>query len=239
MPLPETAPEDAAELIFTRDPDELRQPVRRAPAPAPTPTADILAQLAKARPELVPAETPQPQLFDEAERETSITRVMAEIAEDPEAGYRSTAVLYQDFLVRCRIHRIPGRPLDLAQFKRRLAIARAGVDEETAAGEAWQKLLAMSHSLTDDIQGVFLIVAQAAASGAPCPSDAVLARAYGTHSLGRARRLLTYFEERGLLVLRTDFHGLRVAVFPEAECETAPGDPEAPDLLGESRAAAE
>ena len=60
------------------------------------------------------------------------------------------------------------------------------------------------------MQGVFLIVAQAAVKGAPCPSDAALAHAYGTHSRSRARRLLTYFEERGLVVVRTDFHGRRI-----------------------------
>ena len=66
-------------------------------------------------------------------------------------------------------------------------------------------------------------------TGAPCPSDATLARAYGSHSPRRARRLLTYFEERGLLVVRTDFHGHRVLAFPDLGCETAPGDPGAPD----------
>src|SRR5690606_2023591 len=42
MPLPETAPEDAAELIFRLDPEELRAPPRRPAPPPPTPTADIL-----------------------------------------------------------------------------------------------------------------------------------------------------------------------------------------------------
>ena len=60
-------------------------------------------------------------------------------------------------------------------------------------------------------------------------SDATLARAYGSHSPRRARRLLTYFEERGLLVARTDFHGKRVLAFPDLGCETAPGHPDAPD----------
>jgi len=239
MPLPETASEDAAELIFKMAPDELRQPVRRAPPPPPpTPTADILAQLVRSRPE--PA--PQPQtLFpeiDEAERDAAIDAVLTEIVSDPDSGFRSVAVLYQDFLVRCRIHRVPGSALDLPAFKRRLAIARAGVDERAASGEAWQGALGLSEALPDDLQGVFLVVAQAAVGGAPCPSDATLARAYGSHSLSRARRLLTYFEEKGLAVVRTDFHGLRIVAFPELGIETAPGDPAAPDAM-ESRAAAE
>src|SRR5690606_26018623 len=225
MPLPETAPEDAAELIFKMDPVELRQPVRRPPPPPPpTPTAEILAQLARSKPEPTAADATSlfPEI-DEAERDAALDAVLREIVADADAAFRTIAVLYQDFLVRCRIHRVPGQPLVLAAFKRRLAIARAGVDEAMAGDDAWQEALRMSESLTDDIQGVFLIVAQAALAGAPCPSDATLARAYGTHSLSRARRLLTYFEERGLLVVRTDFHGQRIVVFPDRGAESAPG----------------
>ena len=68
-------------------------------------------------------------------------------------------------------------------------------------------------------------IAHAAVTGGPCPSDPELARIYGTHSVGRARRLLAYFEERDLIVVRIDFHGRRVVAFPELGLETAPGDP--------------
>jgi uncharacterized protein len=154
--------------------------------------------------------------------------VLREILEDPDAAFRSDAVLYQDFLVRSRIRRVPGEPLPLSTFRRRLAIARAGVDE-SSDGEAWSMALSLSEALPDDLQGVFLMVARAAANKEPCPSDAALARAYGSHSPRRARRLLAYFEERGLLVARTDFHGNRVLAFPDLGCETAPGHPDAPD----------
>jgi hypothetical protein len=73
------------------------------------------------------------------------------------------------------------------------------------------------------------MVARAAIDRQPCPSDASLARAYGSHSPRRARRLLAYFEERGLLVTRTDFRGRRVLAFPDLGNETAPGDPDGPD----------
>jgi hypothetical protein len=82
-------------------------------------------------------------------------------------------------------------------------------------------------------------VAQAAIAGAPCPSDAELARAYGTHSVSRARRLLTYFEERGLLVVRTDFRGRRVVAIPEIGHETAPGDPNLSEPQADTRPAVE
>ena len=235
-PLPE-APQDARELIFTPAPEELRQPVRRPPPPAPTPTADILTQLSRARAERLPEPQSLFPEIDAAERDALINGVMRELLEDPDASFRSVAVLYQDFLVRCRIRRVPGEPLALPAFRRRLAVARAGVDEEVAAGEAWQQALGLSERLADDVQGVFLLVAQAATTGAPCPSDAALARAYGTHSAGRARRLLTYFEERGLVVVRTDFHGQRVVAFPDLGLETAPGNPNRSDDFKENAAA--
>jgi DNA helicase HerA-like ATPase len=237
MPLPETT-EDTLDLIFTPGPEEMRQPVRRPP-PAPTPTADIIAQLS--RPQPAPEQPAEPvfAIIDEAERAAGIDAVMREILEDPDAAFRTDAVLYQDFLVRCRIRRVAGDPLQLAAFRRKLAVARAGVDRETAGGETWATALSLSESLPEDLQGVFLVVAQAAVSGAPCPSDATLARTYGSHSPRRARRLITYFEERNLLVVRTDFHGKRVLAFPDLGCETAPGDPNAPDEAGASSDAAE
>ncbi|UJQ93898.1 ATP-binding protein [Mariluticola halotolerans] len=226
-PLPE-APADAHDLIFTPSPDEAQRPVRRPPPPAPKPTADILEQLSRAKPE--PVEQPK-TLFaeiDAAEQDAAIDAVMHELLGDPDAGFRSVAVLYQDFLVRCRIRRVPGEPLALPAFRRRLAVARAGVAADVASTDTWQQALALSEQLTDDVQGIFLTIAHAAVTGAPCPSDATLARAYGTHSAGRARRLLTYFEERELLVVRTDFHDQRIVAFPELGVETTPGDPNAP-----------
>ena len=234
MPLPEAQPEDARELIFTPGPDEASQIARRPLPPKPIPTADIIAQLSK--PAFVPEPPAEPvfAIIDEAEREAGIETVLREILEDPDAAFRPDAVLYQDFQVRCRIHRVPGEPLPLPAFRRRLAIARAGVDKATDS-ERWEKALALSETLPDDLHGIFLLVARAAIDNQPCPSDAALARAYGSHSPRRARRLLTYFEERGLLVARTDFHGRRVVAFPDLGCETAPGHPDAPEeSMGEA-----
>lgn len=240
MPLPVSSA-DAADLIFTPSAAEAKMIVRRPPPPPPPPRpiAEILEQVVKAKPE---AEVPDEPLFPglvEAEREEQIDKVMTEIIEDPEAAYRTVAVLYQDFLVRCRIHRVSGEPLALPVFRRRLAVAQASRGEGMIDDEKWQTALQLSETLTDDVQGVFLIVAQAAVKGVPCPSDATLARAYGSHSTSRARRLLTYFEERGLLVVRNDFKGMRVVAFPDMGCETAAGDPNGPDEGAESAEAAE
>lgn len=238
-PLPE-APADAADLIFTMEPEELSRPVVRRPAPPPPPsTNELLAQVARARAEREPEPTSLFPEIDEAEREQTIKTVMAELMSDPDAGFRNTAQLYQDFLVRCRIRRVPGEPPALPAFKRLLAVARVAPDEETISSDGWQQALTLSETLTDDVQGVFLVIAQAALTGAPCPSDATLARLYGTHSSSRARRLLTWYEERGLVVLRTDFRNQRIAAFPDLGVETAPGDPNGPDALADERGAAE
>lgn len=230
MPLPQM-PVDAEDLIFTPTPEEILRPVTRKAAPPPVkPVNELLEEVARHRQE-EPQEEPQlfPE-FSEEERDQSLQKVMREIVEDPEASFRSIAVLYQDFLVRCRIHRVPGRAPDLSDFRRRLARAQTAIDEDTAASDTWQEALKLSETLADDIQGVFLTVAEAAVSGKPCPGDATLARIYGTHSLARARRLLNYFEERGLLVIRTDFAGKRIAVFPDLGLQTVPGNPDAPDI---------
>lgn len=128
-----------------------------------------------------------------------------------------------------------GEALALPAFRRKLAVVRAGVDAEAAGSETWQQALALSTQLADDVQGVFLVLARTALDASPCPSDAAIARAYGTHSPGRARRLLAYFEERGLIVVRMDLRHQRIVAFPELGIETGPGNPD--DL--DHRAAAE
>ena len=114
--------------------------------------------------------------------------------------------------------------MSMSEFRRRVAIARSGVDEETAAGEGWSMALELSARVSDDLQGVFLLLAKAALKGELCPSDHRIAKAYGTHSARRARRLLGYFEEQGLVVVHTDLAGKRIVAFPDLEAETQPGD---------------
>lgn len=235
MPLPD-APQDVEDLIFTPDPEEFNRPLTRRAPPAPRPTTDILAELSRASPAAAPQPEPrnaQPELLPE-EREERLAAVLAEILGDPDAAFRSDAVLYQEFLVRARMRRIAGSPMTLNDFRRRLAVVRSGVDAETAETEAWQQALGLSVQVTDDLQGVFLLLARHAIGGHACPSDAEIARAYGTHSARRARRFLGYFEEQGLVVVHTDFSGKRIVAFPELSVQTEPGDPNAP--LGEARA---
>ena len=83
------------------------------------------------------------------------------------------------------------------------------------------------------MQGIFMMIARAARDAQPCPSDSAIARAYGTRSLGRARRVLTYIEEQGLIVCQLDGAGRRIVTLVELAWATAPGDPNAEELLAD------
>ncbi len=239
LPLP-GAPVDAEELIFTPDPDEFTRPVQRRVAQPARPTGDILADLAKsAPPQAAQHETRSAQAaMTPQEREGLIGQVLHEILDMEGSAFRSDSVLYQDFLVRARMRRLSGPPMPLREFRRRVAVVRSGVDADLAGRDDWKLALDLSASVTDDLQGVFLLMAKAALSCEACPSDARIARAYGTHSARRARRLLGYFEEQGLIVVHTDFAGLRIVAFPDLGAQTLPGDPNAldPDHSGQTAA---
>jgi uncharacterized protein len=215
VPPPEPPTEDARALIFCAAPGE--QPSRAAQPPLST--ADILGQLARSRAEPKPDEQTAPPADPAA-----VEAVFADILVDPEAGFRPVSLLYQDFLVRCRIARIGGEMIDLPEFRRRLALARAGLGEGDADNEdAWAQATLVAASLAEDIRGVFLLVARAALRKEPCPSDAAIARAYGTRSTGRARRILAWMEERGFLVVASDLRGNRIVQLPDLGWQTAPG----------------
>ncbi|WP_299862540.1 ATP-binding protein [uncultured Hoeflea sp.] len=242
MPMPE-AVDDVEDLIFTPDIEELTRPVTRRARPSPRPTSDILAELSTATPLAEAAASASSATAGSEEtaeqREQRIAGVMAAILADPESGYRTDAALYQDFLVRLRMARLSGAPMSLPEFRRRVAVARAGVDPETAQGEAWAAALSLADRVSEDLAGVFLMLAKAAIKQEPCPSDARIARAYGTHSARRARRLLDYLEEQGLLIVHADPAGKRIVGIPELQAETAPGAADAPDKAAGGAQAAE
>ncbi|MEP9375197.1 ATP-binding protein [Aquabacter sp. CN5-332] len=230
VPLPEpSAAEDAHDLIFTPGADEARQPLVPRRPPAVAPTADVLAQLARSVPPAPPPAAEPPPGLSPEQRQAAIDMALREILNESDAGFRSISVLYQDFLVRCRIRRIGGDPLSLSAFRRRLAVAHAGIDlaEAEAEDSPWAEVLTMAGGLPEDMQGVFLSLARAAFDRRPCPSDADVARAYGSRSPGRARRLLAYMEERQVIVCRLDGRGRRIVAIPGLAWETEPGDPNA------------
>ena len=226
-PLPEAPLADAHAVILAAPPPEAARPPRRQAPPPP----DLLSQLMAAKPAASGAQAagedaptpPSAELL--AARRERLETILREVLADPEAAYRAHSVLYQDFLVRCRIAGLGADVPDLNAFRRLLTRARAGISETMAEESAWQDVTSRADTLPDDMQGIFLMLAHAARTGAPCPSDAAIARAYGTRSTGRARRVLAYIEEQDLIVCQLDGSGRRIITLTGLAWATAPGDP--------------
>ena len=230
MPMPGTTLEDARSVILAAAPAEAQRPVRRPPAP---PAPDLLSQLMAAQPAAsqLRLEATASSVAQLTERRARLDAILQTMLADPEAGFRAIGVLYQDFLVRCRIEGIGSAAPDLQTFRRMLTHARAGVGAEASEDAEWQAVAARGAGLPEDMQGIFLMIARAARDAAPCPTDAALARAYGTRSLGRARRLLAYLEEQGLIVCQTDGAGRRLVTLVELAWATAPAHPGADEAM--------
>ena len=222
MAPPVTTAADAQSLLFARLDDEPEPPIPAAPKPSPEAAEALMKAIAAPQPKSL-GTAPAPDLFAAAAGLEVAAQALREIVADPEAALRPAAVLYQDFGVRCRIAGVPNPPLDLAAFKRRLALARAGFFEDPAGDPAWAGLMPVVQSLPEDVQGVYLYLARAARDGGDCPDDEALARVYGTASTGRARRLVTFLEQQGAIVVRTDLGGRRQLLLPRAHAEALEG----------------
>jgi hypothetical protein len=201
-------------------------------------TTEILEQLVRERPAEAAGEEALPAM-PPAELQQAHARIAFAIMQEPDASFRTDAVLYQDFIVRCRIERLGGSPPAMAEFKFLLSAARAGLDPDGIDQEQWQRALDHARLVPADLQAVFLILAAAAMTGAPCPPDAEIARRCGSHSAGRARSQTRHLQNADFVMTRVDMRGARIAVIPDLGWETAPGDPNGPALDRDSLAAAE
>ena len=214
VPLPDAPADNLQDLLFAPGDDPAPALPLAPPEPRALPSEALLQAMAASvpRPEAMPAKS-------EEEAAEIIASVLRAIVDDPDSAARSGSVLYQDFTVRCRMAGLPRPPLDLAEFTRRLSMARAGIFD--TADDSWAPAIEAARALPDDMLGPFLLVARAAREGAPCPSDEAIAASYGTASLGRARRLLQYIESRDLIVSRVDLAGKRSIAIPRLGWSTA------------------
>ena len=219
MPLPEASePADLQDLLFARA-DE--------PAPAPrarTPRAEsaqtILERIDRSAPAPFVA-APPPELSEEA-REEAIDAIIAQMAADGGAAFQPAAALHRDFLVRCRIRRLGPRVPDVAAFGERLTIERARLAYLHAPdAAAWTRAINVARRLPRDLFGVYLLIARAALADTPCPTDDEIARFFGSHSPGRARRALAQLEQIEAIVTRSDAPNRRVIALPDLDRETA------------------
>jgi hypothetical protein len=215
VPLP-TAPatETLQELLFQPGFDFEPVAPPNPKAPAPPPSESLLEQLAAKKAAPAPS---LPAKSDE-EQAAAVATVLEAMVADADSGGRSAAVLFQDFTVRLRMAGVTPSPLDLPAFARRLAMARAGIFTQDPD---WQPALDAAQGLPEDMLGPFLLLARAARDRLPTPSDEAIAQSYGTASLGRARRLLSYIESRDLIVTRTDLSGKRSIAIPRLGWSTA------------------
>ena len=212
VPLPAAG---AASDLFANLAD-VPPPPPPAPPPPPRPVDDVI-------PSPTPAEAQTPLLpqLDAEERDAVVRRALAVLVEELGPSPPPTPELYQDFQLRCRMLGLKDPGLDLPAFRRRLAMARAGID---AAEEGWDGALALAAAVPEDSLAVFLAIARAARDGAPCPPDTDLAALYGTASLGRLRRVLAALEAQDLLVSRTDLAGRKSISIPALGWTTAPAE---------------
>ena len=210
VPLPSSSG-DIEDLLFA-PPDDAAPP----PMPKPRVDADDLV-----RPCSSPALAPVPAapVLAPEEQEAVINSVIEEIAS--EGVSQPQSAIYQDFQLRCRMRGVPA-PLDLRTFGQRLAFALAGMETE----EEWSELLSLAAALPDEMLAPFLLLGRAARSGAECPADAQLAILYRTASARRARRMLEYIEQKGLIVCRDDLSGRRTISFPHLGWTTGAGHPD-------------
>ncbi len=217
-PLPEAPSAELKDLLLAPAEPEWTPPAPPAPSAPPQLASDrLLEALARS----TPAREEIPDV-DPEEAAQKIADVLRDITADEESSYRSPSVLYQDFLVRCRMVGLARPPLDLSSFVRRLSAARAGIHGDP--DDDWAQALEAARALPDDMLGPFLLVARAAREGAPCPSDTEIAATYGTSSLGRVRRLLQYIESKELFVTRTDLSGKRSITIPRLGWTTQPAE---------------
>lgn len=220
-PPPSASPDELHALLHSglHLAEEASPPPSLAPrAPA---ASELLDQIEVAPLEPVEAnEQSAPIAPDQREIDAAVDAILTEMVAEEDCTFQPPARLFQDFTVRCRMNRLTAGHVNMTQFRRRFAMAVAGV---TAADQPpWQDILRVAAILSDDLLAPFLAIARAAHEGASCPDDDELARIYGTNSLGRIRRLLEHYERAGLIVVRTDFSGRRSVAIPELGLATAP-----------------
>jgi uncharacterized protein len=217
VPLPTAPAEDMQDLLFAPSAEEAAPP---PPPPAALTSEDLIRSMT------TPAPVPEARVLEPEEQAAAVADVFAEIA--AEGSALPVASLYQDFQLRCRMRGAqPG--LDMTAFTRRLALARAGIVDEAE----WEDALALGAALPEEMLAPFLAIARAARETGACPSDAELASLYSTSSTGRVKRMLTFVEEKGLIVCRTDLMGKRSISLPHLGWTTAPAvpDPARPSRL--------
>lgn len=205
---PNLPAEELRDIILKPTAELSPRPKREPPSPKP----DLITQLDQYSTQHSTEEKTQAHIQATPPNLEQIWQLMSNIIHEKDANYRPFATLYQDFQLRARLNGFSRHILDLTDFRRLLGIIRSGITYERAQSEEWQDIETRASHLPEDMQGLFFLLARAAMDNLPCPDDATLARAYGTHSLGRARRQLLYLEKCEVIIVQTQGKHRRVAI---------------------------
>jgi len=208
MALPDTAPADMEALLTANLASEVAK-APPPPAPPPAPRVDEMEDsIARAEERLVDA----PPQADSSAVAAQIDAIIARLAQDEGIAFQSASAQYQTFLTRCRRERIIGPMPDMGAFRRRMAMAGAGLDDLDEALR--DRIMQLAAAVEPDLLAPFLVLASSAHAGEVQVDEDALGRAYGTSSPGRIRRLLDHLERQGLIVVREDFGGERSVMVP-------------------------
>nr|WP_137676347.1 ATP-binding protein [Parerythrobacter lutipelagi] len=209
MPLPTEAPEDMEALLTKGLAAEAAQ---AAPPPPTAPLAPPIEAIERSIVQQEDHASPTADVAGQTDVEAQIGQIIDSLARSDGAAFQSASAQYQSFVARCRSERIIGPMPDMQAFRRQFAIAGAGLDELAEPIRA--RILHLAESVEEDLLAPWLVIARAAHAGETQVDEDALARAYGTSSPGRIRRLLDHLEKQGTIVVREDFGGERTVLVP-------------------------
>jgi len=189
-----------------------QRPAPVAPVAPVAPALPLPTEAPGAAAEPVAAPVPAPVSAPAA---GDLPTILAEMAAEEGATFQPLPTLFRDFAIRCRQRGVASSHVDVALFRRLFAFASARLDrlDDTAR----TRVEALAERVADDVLAPYLAICVAAAQGFRAPPEDELARAYGSSSPGRVRRMLEHLERQGLIVVREDFGGDRSISVPGLE----------------------
>jgi hypothetical protein len=216
LPLPTAPPEDMEALLHTELAPAAKARVE-APPPPPAPASDSAAEIAHRMEELGQPQAPTDAICAERpteQRGEAVQSILREMAADAGSAFRPTAALFQAFLTQCRKRHVSAG-LDMSGFRRRFAMALAGLD--SLPEREREAIAELGSELEDDVLAPFLLIARTMTERGEGPDEEELSRVYGTSSPGRIRRLLEHLEKKGVIMVREDYGGGRTLSVPGLE----------------------
>jgi hypothetical protein len=158
MPLPSASGQDMESLLLAEP--LAMEALLRAPSRRPSRSkAANCSNGSRAMPAAEQVDPPaEPSLFAQEETAADVAAILAEMALEPDCTFQPAAQLFQDFTVRCRMQRLGDTGIDLAAFRRRFAMAVAGIADDSEP--RWQDVLRIGRDVPDDLLAPFLVLAR-------------------------------------------------------------------------------